>query len=105
MEVPSRANGGISADGLTYTFHLRSGVTFSDGTALNSSVVKRSIDRVMRLNLDGSAAFPLYDVGALRADHLPGDSAPGVIDTPDRKSTRPNPSHRTISYAGFCLQH
>src|SRR5207249_2361141 len=35
------------------------------------------------INLDGSAAFLLYDVGALRADHLPGDSAPGVIDTPD----------------------
>ena len=82
-EVPTRANGGVSADGLTYTFHLRTGVTFSDGTAFNSTVVKRSIDRVMRLNLAGSAAFLLYDVGALRADHLPGDSAPGVIDTPD----------------------
>jgi peptide/nickel transport system substrate-binding protein len=28
-QVPSMANGGISADGLTYTFHLRSGVMWS----------------------------------------------------------------------------
>ncbi len=82
-EVPTVANGGVSADGKNYTFHLRQGVTFSDGTAFNSTVVKRSIDRTMRLDLAGSAAFLLYDVGALRADHAKGNSAPGVITTPD----------------------
>jgi peptide/nickel transport system substrate-binding protein len=30
-EVPTRANGGISADGLTLTYHLRSGVRWQDG--------------------------------------------------------------------------
>src|SRR2546427_5137776 len=81
--VPTVANGDVSADGKSYTFHLRQGVTFSDGTQFNSSVMKRSIDRTMRLDLAGSAAFLLYDVGALRADHLAGNSATGGIDTPD----------------------
>jgi peptide/nickel transport system substrate-binding protein len=35
----------ISPDGLTYTFHLRKDVMFSDGTPLKASDVKFSIDR------------------------------------------------------------
>jgi peptide/nickel transport system substrate-binding protein len=35
----------ISPDGLTYTFHLRKDVLFSDGTPLKASDVKFSIDR------------------------------------------------------------
>ena len=35
----------ISADGLTYTFKLRSGVTFHDGEVFDSSVAKFAIDR------------------------------------------------------------
>jgi peptide/nickel transport system substrate-binding protein len=35
----------ISDDGLTYTFHLRDGVVFSDGTPLKASDVKFSLDR------------------------------------------------------------
>jgi peptide/nickel transport system substrate-binding protein len=35
----------ISSDGLTYTFHLRQGVVFSDGTPLKASDVKFSLDR------------------------------------------------------------
>ncbi len=35
----------VSDDGLTYTFHLRSGVTFHDGAPFDSSVVKFSLDR------------------------------------------------------------
>ncbi len=35
----------ISADHLTYTFRLRSGVTFSDGTALDAQVVKDNLDQ------------------------------------------------------------
>jgi peptide/nickel transport system substrate-binding protein len=83
-QVPSVANGGITNGGKTFTFHLRSGVTFSDGTAFNSSVVKRSIDRAIRLDLPASAANLLYDVGALRADHKGGNNTTaGTILTPD----------------------
>lgn len=83
-EVPTVANGGVSADGKNYTFHLRTGVTFHDGTAFNSSVMKRSIDRAIRLDLPGSAAFLLYDVGGLPKDPANGNNtAPGAIETPD----------------------
>jgi peptide/nickel transport system substrate-binding protein len=83
-EVPTVANGGISADGKTYTYHLRSGVMFHDGTTLNSTNVKNSIDRAIRLDLDGSAAFLLYDVGGLTANSKGKvNTASGVIETPD----------------------
>ncbi|MAY48227.1 MAG: ABC transporter substrate-binding protein [Rhodobacteraceae bacterium] len=35
----------ISDDGLTYTFHLRDGVTFHDGTTMDSADVKFCLDR------------------------------------------------------------
>jgi len=34
-EVPTQANGGVSADGKTITYHLRPGLTWSDGRALS----------------------------------------------------------------------
>ena len=63
--VPTISNGDISADGLNYTFHLRTGVTFHDGSAFNATVMKWSIERAIDLDLSGSPAFLLYDVGNL----------------------------------------
>ena len=37
----------VSSDGLTYTFHLRDGVTFHDGTALTADDVKTSFDHII----------------------------------------------------------
>ncbi len=45
-EVPTLDNGGVSADGLTYTFTLRPGVTFHDGTALDANAVVTSYRRL-----------------------------------------------------------
>jgi peptide/nickel transport system substrate-binding protein len=39
----------ISADGKTYTFTLRNGVTFTDGAPLNAQAVKFTFDRNLRL--------------------------------------------------------
>src|SRR3954469_21007653 len=36
----------VSADGTEYTFHLRQGATFHDGTPLNAAAVKFTYDRV-----------------------------------------------------------
>jgi peptide/nickel transport system substrate-binding protein len=36
-ELPSSENGGISEDGTTFTLHLREGMTWSDGDALDSA--------------------------------------------------------------------
>jgi ABC-type transport system substrate-binding protein len=73
-EVPTLANGGISSDSMNYTYHLRQGVKFSDGTPFNATVVKYSIERAMGLgdptsgnnyygggNYAGSAGFLLFD--------------------------------------------
>jgi peptide/nickel transport system substrate-binding protein len=38
-EVPTIANGGVSADSKTWTFHLRSGLKWSDGQPLNADDV------------------------------------------------------------------
>src|SRR5262249_37170902 len=37
----------ISDDGLEYTFHLRPGITFHDGTELDADAVKFSFDRLI----------------------------------------------------------
>ncbi|RLG04236.1 MAG: peptide ABC transporter substrate-binding protein [Thaumarchaeota archaeon] len=44
----------VSDDGLTYTFKLREGLKFTDGTPFNATVVKWSIDRQMHLQGDPS---------------------------------------------------
>src|SRR5690606_22450551 len=45
MEVPSEENGGISEDGLTYTFQIREGVTFHEGGTLEPHDVAYTFQR------------------------------------------------------------
>jgi len=49
-EVPTVANGGISADGLNYTFHLKAGVKFHSGHTMDADDVVYSFARVLRMN-------------------------------------------------------
>ncbi|MDP9105381.1 MAG: peptide ABC transporter substrate-binding protein [Candidatus Eremiobacteraeota bacterium] len=46
-EVPTEANGGISKDGLTITYHLHSGVKWHDGVPFSSKDVKFSWQAMM----------------------------------------------------------
>ncbi|MFJ8256410.1 nickel ABC transporter substrate-binding protein [Peribacillus asahii] len=38
----------ISKDGKEYTFHLRQGVKFSDGTSFNADIVKKNFDAILK---------------------------------------------------------
>ncbi len=60
-EVPSVENGLITGDGTVFTFPLREGVTFHDGTAFTADDVLYSWDRVMTMDLPDGAAGVLSD--------------------------------------------
>ncbi len=51
-----------SADGLTYTFVLRSGVKFHDGTTVDSAAAKASFER--RTKVNSAPAYMLADVAS-----------------------------------------
>lgn len=74
-EVPSIQNGGISADGRTYRFKIRSGVKFHDGSLLTPEDVKYSFMRFMLIDPDGGPAWILlasthgFDVQTTRDDN------------------------------------
>ncbi|HEY7036599.1 MAG TPA: ABC transporter substrate-binding protein [Thermomicrobiales bacterium] len=46
----------VSQDGLEYTFHLKQGVTFTDGTPFNAQAVQFTYDRVVALDKQTAAA-------------------------------------------------
>jgi oligopeptide transport system substrate-binding protein len=56
--VPTAGNGGISADGLTYTIHLKQNATFSNGDKVTSKDVLYSWNRAAALN--GPYAFSIF---------------------------------------------
>ena len=57
----------VSADGKVYTFHLRPGVSFSDGTPLHASQVLHSFERVLDPHGTGARGWPLYPIRGARA--------------------------------------
>ncbi len=63
-EVPTVENGLISEDGLTYTFPIREGVVFHDGSALTADVVKFSWDRALTMALPEGNSSILSDLVA-----------------------------------------
>jgi peptide/nickel transport system substrate-binding protein len=52
----------ISDDGLVYTFHIRPGVVFWDGTPCNANAVKWALERTIRLNGPEGGVFLIADV-------------------------------------------
>lgn len=55
--VPSLANGGISKDGLTITYHLRNDVRFADGVRLTARDCVWSIDAINNPNNDVQSRY------------------------------------------------
>ncbi len=69
-----------TSDGLTYTFKLRPGLKFSDGTSLTSQDVVYSIDRALQPALKSTAA-PTY-LGLIKgATELAGGKSKTIIGT------------------------
>jgi peptide/nickel transport system substrate-binding protein len=61
----------ISPDGLTYTFRIRQGVRFHDGSPLTSADIKASYDKIL---------FPPEGVRSIRKDHY---SSVSSVEAPD----------------------
>lgn len=55
-QIPTVANGGISADFMNYTFHIRPNMKFSNGDPVTAWDVKYSVTRTMLLN--SGSPFP-----------------------------------------------
>jgi peptide/nickel transport system substrate-binding protein len=53
----------VSSDGLTYTFKIRPGISFTDGTPLDAAAVKLSIDR--QIGVQQGIAYALANVTAV----------------------------------------
>jgi len=63
--IPSLAESWeVSPDGLTYTFHLRTGVKFQDGTPFNAQAVKMSFQR--RLDVGAAPSYMLEPVASMQ---------------------------------------
>ena len=62
-EVPTKRNGGISADGKTITYHLRDGVRWQDGVPLTSADVAFTLERMRdpKWNFPETTVYSIID--------------------------------------------
>jgi len=87
LAVPTQANGGISADGRTITYHLRHGVVWSDGAPLTSADVKFTWLQILNPRNNVSYRYPYDEARSIDTPdaytavvHLDHPSAPFVAD-------------------------
>ncbi len=80
-KVPSKANGLISADGLTYRFPIRKGVKFHDGSTLTPEDARYSILRFMLLDRDaGPSSLLLEPILGVPSTREKGKLIPGIVE-------------------------
>ena len=78
----------VSADGRTYTFHLRPHVTFHNGRALRSRDVVHSFERVLDPRTKGGRGWPLYPISGARAFAAGTSPTISGLDAPDDSTVR-----------------
>ena len=85
----------ISDDGLTYTFTLREGVKFQDGSDFDSEDVKYSLERAINVNDPDGASFLLQS-----RDEETGEPAAGIAThrgaRPDHRGHHPRRAERHL---------
>lgn len=76
----------ISEDGLTYTFHLREGVKFHDGTELTSEDVEYSFERQMAIYIpDGHISMILDPImNTTNAEEYTMEDIRNAVEAPDK---------------------
>jgi peptide/nickel transport system substrate-binding protein len=86
LEVPSVENGGISADGKSITFKIRTGVKFHDGADLTPSDVAYTFQRGVLQGGSGSPQWlmvePFFGIGLSDVAELVDDTG-ALVDDPD----------------------
>jgi peptide/nickel transport system substrate-binding protein len=85
-EVPTLDNGGISADGKTYTFRIRKNVKFHEGGDLSPEDVAYSIKRAMIVDPDGGPMWMLLEAltGHGSTRNKEGSIIAGIFNTIDK---------------------
>jgi peptide/nickel transport system substrate-binding protein len=106
-QVPTLANGGISRDGLTMTYHLRKNAKWTDGVAVTSADVKWSWQAIMNPNNNVISRHGYDDISAVATPnaytvvvHLKRRFAP-FVDTFFAESDQPYeivPAHVLARY-------
>ena len=89
FDVNGELNPGLASSwttdstGRVYTFHLRTGARFHDGTPVTAEKVKQSFLRALDPANKGGRAWPLFPVAGARAFANGEASAVSGIATPD----------------------
>ncbi len=80
-KVPTKANGLISPDGLTYRFPIRKGVKFHDGSVLTPEDARYSILRFLLTDRDGGPSSLLLEpILGLNSTRKGGKLEPEVVE-------------------------